>query len=530
MHDDMQIIRQLDFEKCLIDGQIPCRWVPDLGYQYGYPLFNYYPPLPYIIGEIFRIFRFSFIDTIKLVAAFQIILTAYFMYLLGKSLTNRYGGLLSSIFYTYAPYHAVNIYVRGAMNEAWASTFFPLVFYFIRQVILSPKLINVIGLAISFSAILLSHNPMALIFAPVCVVWALIWLISTQQIGKISIYIKLFFSALLSIALSAFLTLPLLAETKLVQVETMFSGYYNYSVHFANIYQLFISNFWGDGPSVWGPEDKMSFMIGYLQWLIPLIITIIYFFKFLKTKRFPLLIPIIITFLGLAYAFMAHERSTFLWILFPTIQNVQFPWRFLNPVMFLLSLSSAYFVQAINSKKIFALIIFLAIALNFKYFYPIHSGPITDQQKLSGESWRLLTTASIYDYLPKTASTAAKQPAKPFIDEISPSNVEYEISGEKKGTDWLFFNLFLKSEATITLPVLSFPNFRLFDYGKQISYTTEPELGRITTQLSAGSHQIYLKLYNTSIRTISNYISLLSWLFILVYLILHVWNNRKLFK
>ena len=46
MHDDMQLVRQLEMDKCLKDGQIPCRWTPDLGYGYGYPLFNFYPPLP----------------------------------------------------------------------------------------------------------------------------------------------------------------------------------------------------------------------------------------------------------------------------------------------------------------------------------------------------------------------------------------------------------------------------------------------------------------------------------------------------
>lgn len=530
MHDDMQIIRQLDFEKCLIDGQIPCRWVPDLGYEYGYPLFNYYPPLPYVIGSIFRVLRFSFIDTIKLVAATQIILTAYFMYLLGKSLTNRWGGLLSSILYTYAPYHAVNVYVRGAMNEAWASTFFPLVFYFIRQLILYPRLINLIGLAVSFSAILLSHNPMALIFAPACLVWALIWLISSHNLKNIKLYLKLFLSAFLSISLSAFLTLPLLLETKLVQVETMFSGYYNYSVHFATLYQLFISNFWGDGPSVWGTDDKMSFMIGYFQWIIPLIASVIFIKKFVKSKRYSLLIPVVIAFLGLSYAFMAHERSTPIWILFPTVQNVQFPWRFLNPVMFLFSLSSAYFVKAFKSKLVFIVLIIATISLNYQYFYPVHSGPISDSQKLSGESWRLLTTASIYDYLPKTASTAAKKAATPYIDEISPSTAKFQISGQKRGTDWLFYNLDLASEAKVTIPILAFPNFKLFDYGKQIPYTTDPILGRITVQLSAGSHQLYLKLYDTPVRSISNYISLFGWTFISIYFLYWIWNNRKLHK
>jgi len=42
MQDDLQAFRIQQLDKCLDDGQIPCRWVPDAGYGYGYPQFNYY--------------------------------------------------------------------------------------------------------------------------------------------------------------------------------------------------------------------------------------------------------------------------------------------------------------------------------------------------------------------------------------------------------------------------------------------------------------------------------------------------------
>lgn len=527
MHDDMQIIRQLDFEKCIYDGQIPCRWTPDLGYEYGYPLFNFYPPLPYIVGQIFRFLHFSFINTIKLTAATQIILTAVFMYILAKSLTNRVGGMIAAIFYTYAPYHAVNIYIRGAMNEAWASTFFPLVLYFIRQTILKQNPLHIIGLAISFSGILLSHNPMAMIFTPFCILWALYWIINSKQLRNFIIYKNLFLSALLSISLSAFLTFPLLLETKLVQVDSMFAGYYNYSVHFATFYQLFFSNFWGDGPSVWGTEDKMSFMIGYAHWIIPLTIFCLSIYKYIKTKKYLYLMPALIFIIALGYAFMAHERSTFVWLLISPIQKVQFPWRFLNIVIFLTSLSTAYITLFTKNKIIPAIIIFVVILLNYQYFYPIHSGPITDTQKLSGESWRLLTTASIYDYLPKTAKIAGKKPAKPYLDDIIPLTTKYEITGQKKGTDWIFYNINLGNNATIIFPILAFPEFKLYDFDKQIEISYEPELGRITTNLTAGNHQLYLKLYNTNVRLISNIVSFLAWFLVIFYFLYMIWKKLK---
>jgi len=58
MHDDMQMMRQLEMEKCIKDGQIPCRWVPDLGYEYGYPLFNFYPPCPISLVKFIELLAF----------------------------------------------------------------------------------------------------------------------------------------------------------------------------------------------------------------------------------------------------------------------------------------------------------------------------------------------------------------------------------------------------------------------------------------------------------------------------------------
>ena len=58
-HDDVEMIRLYEMDQCFKDHQIPCRWVPDLGGIYGYPLFNYYAPLPYYFGELIILFHLS---------------------------------------------------------------------------------------------------------------------------------------------------------------------------------------------------------------------------------------------------------------------------------------------------------------------------------------------------------------------------------------------------------------------------------------------------------------------------------------
>lgn len=549
MHDDMQMIRQLEMEKCLKDGQIPCRWTPDLGYGYGYPLFNFYPPMPYIVGQVYRTFGLSFVDSIKATAVTQIALCSLFMFILGASVFGPMGGFIASVFYTYAPYHALNIYVRGAMNEAWAAVFFPLVFYFSRRLVLDKKIKYLFGLSLSFAGILLSHNPMALTFTPVLFFWVLFWILQPYLFSpkkvkflefaktQISLIIKLIASGVFAASLTAFYTFPVLFETKYVQISTMFEGYYHFSVHFASLYQLFISNFWGDGASIWGPNDGMSFMVGYLHWIIPTILFISTLFLLFKNRqkiknidaRYWLILLTI--FMGFGAIFMVHNKSTFIWLAIPTIQKIQFPWRFLNHVAFLLSFSAAgvvLFFEKLKSpkKEIFAIILsLLVLSINLPYFHPIHYGPVTDAEKFSGKAWVNQVTSGIYDYLPKTAKIAAQGPAKDYVDDINSGDGVYTITDGQQGSDWKYFKLNLGQKSKVILSQLAFPNFIITDNGQQINYQIEPELGRIVINLESGDHFLFVKFTNTPVRTISNYISLIAWLIFTTYLLNPLWKK-----
>ncbi|HOZ80649.1 MAG TPA: 6-pyruvoyl-tetrahydropterin synthase-related protein [Candidatus Woesebacteria bacterium] len=529
MHDDMQVIRQLSMEKCLKDGQIPCRWSPDLGYGYGYPLFNFYPPMPYFVGQVFRTFGFNYLTTVKLTALTQIVLSTLAMYLLASSIFGSFGGLVSAIFYAYAPYHALNIYVRGAMNEAWAAVFFPLIFHFSRKLIIDKKISSLILFSLSFSGLLLSHNPMALTFTLFLFIWVLFFLYQNYRSIKdtLQTILKLFISAIFSLSLTAFYTIPVLLETKYVQIETMFQNYYHWSVHFTSLKQLFISNYWGDGASVWGQDDRMSFMVGYLHWLLPLFLILYFIFSFVKTKKISTIsfVSLLTALMGFFAAFMTHERSAFIWLLISPIQKIQFPWRFLNHSVFLLSISVGIIPSLFSSFKKYSLylsslILLIVVFLNISYFTPITHGPISEQQKLSGKAWVNQVTSGIYDYLPKTARIAAQGPAKDFVDSLSPE-VKYQVTNAKKGTNWQMFDLFLEKSTNVTLPILSYPIFKVYDNNQLIDYSVEPELGRLVVSLSSGNHQLFIKLTDTPDRTISNIISLLAWLSLLIYLLIN---------
>src|SRR3989338_6324726 len=82
MHDDTQVARVFEMGKMLGSGVFPVRWVPDLGYGYGYPIFNFYAPLAYYIGGAFILLGFDALLATKLMMILGILLASVFMYLL----------------------------------------------------------------------------------------------------------------------------------------------------------------------------------------------------------------------------------------------------------------------------------------------------------------------------------------------------------------------------------------------------------------------------------------------------------------
>ena len=513
MHDDMQMMRIFELDKCVKDAQIPCRWVPDLGYSYGYPLFNYYPPLPYYLGEVFYLLGFSLINSVKILFGLGFILSGIFMYLLAREFWGDLGGFLAGIFYVYAPYHAVDVYVRGAMAEHWALVWFPLILLAVYKVIKEKSWGWVFLLALSYGFLLLSHNIMSMLFSVVALVWGAVWLFLTKDFKKL---VRLAIGVVWAIFLAAFFLLPVILEKKFVHTETLLMGYFNYLAHFANLEQLFIKTDWYWGASVYGPGDLMPFMIGILHWSLLVINTLLAFVFWRKKKTLSLLTVIsFLTIFFFASAFMTHERSTPIWQKIKILEYLQFPWRFLGLVIFFASFASGAIIMFLKDKRLkYLLTGILILGLLFStrvYFQPERYYQVTDEDRLSGEQWELALTNAIFDYLPIYAEMPPAEEA-PELPQII--NGEGEVFNLLKGTDWQEFNLEVRGEekVEVRLSLYDFPGWTVWIDGERTEINHDNFLGLITFKVPPGEYQVRAKLLNTPVRNLGNLMSLIGWL------------------
>lgn len=502
-HDYIYVARIFEMDKSLKDGQFPVRWVPD--FRYGEPLFNFYAPLPYYAGSLIHTFNIGFLDTAKVLYALGFVFSFFSMYLLGKELWGKVGGLVSAFVYLYAPYRSVDVFVRGDLSESWVFIFFPLAF--LGALKLSKKINgkNMALLSLSLAGLFFTHNVMTMLIAPFFIVW-IVYLAWREK--KIALLYTTILSAVLGVGVSASFLLPAFFEKSFIQTQHLTDGYFDFRAHFIEIKQLF-STFWGYGASTWGPEDGFSLQLGTIQWLVMGMIVVLGILKWRKIKRdgsIYLFGILFITFL--LSLFMQHNRSTSIWLGIPLLQFVQFPWRFMAISVFLAAVISGGLVKLVPkfSYAILVLVVLSLIAVNYNLFRPeSYYDDSIDDHYISAE------TLSIDDRLPKDYLPIwVKKRDSQKITQPKVVSGQAIVSNYVSRSDSAIFDLSVQNDAVLDIPITFFPGWVVKLDNQKIELSDPSDLGLIRFAAPVGEFKVSAHFGDTPLRMVGNLISAIS--------------------
>ena len=521
MHDPT-LFRQYEFNNCVQQLIFPCRWAPDAGMGYGEPVFNYYGQFPYWIGQLFISTGISILDATKISFILSLLVSALSMYLLAREIWGKTGGLISAIFYSYASYRAVDVWVRGNLSETWAFVFFPLILLFIKRFIEISKSKYLFWLILSISGLVITHNLSLLMMFPFAIAWTAFWWWKSPR--SVHAIYDLTSAGLVSVLLSAFYLWPVIFESSLVTLGQTIAGYYDFHLHYATLKQLFLSTFWGYGGSGWGPIDGLSFAVGHVHWVIVGVVIVFAIYKYLTpnpsqntttlSQRYPHFISpylggetpqgegvlkniIFFSSLGLLAIFLTHGKSDFIWNLVKPMAYIQFPWRFLTMSTLFLSLSAGAVYKFIP-KILVSLLLCLLLLLNSGVFRPDIWRDITDAQQFSGKLWDEQRSSSLSDYWPKSAPILPNKFA-PTTPEIILETDTYQ---------------------KIRYPIVYFPGWTARNNKQELFVYPSGELGLVTVRAPANSN-IKLSFEDTPVRKIGNIVSLIT----LFGLVIWIWKK-----
>ncbi len=556
MHDDTQVARVYEMGKALKDGMFPVRWVADLGYGYGYPLFNFYAPLAYYFGGMFNLFGFDALISTKIMMGFGMIFAGISMYLLARQFWGEFGGIVSGLMYVFAPYHAVQLYVRGDVAELWAYAFIPLAFWGFYKIFITESTFHrhsgkrgtsaslqarmtnsiwkwTIISSVGYASIVLSHNLTALMVTPFLIIVILLTCYIVLKHKKPYAISYTILAFILGVLLSAFYWLPVFAEMKYTNVLSQIGGGADFKDHFVCFSQLWNSP-WGFGGSTKGCLDGISFKIGKLHILFA-IVSLFPVPLFWKKEKRKVFVIGMVWLLFLFSIYLTLDSSQFLWNFIKPMAFFQYPWRFLILISFAASFLSGaviwFGLQFVRKSKhgnlyqylVIIFVIGIIVFQNLKLFTPqkffqVNSAHYTNDYALKWDASKISD-----EYMPPyfTKPPSSNQTINSKLTVI---NGSAEVLQQHQKTQNYSATLLVQRPSKILLQTAIFPAWKIFVNGRVIncSNTTRGYL----FPLPPGNQRIEVTFVQTPIERVANILSLAG---IAVLIIGIIYSRKRLY-
>ena len=531
------LYRLMEYDRALRDGVLYARWAPDFFLGYGFPLFNYYAPATYYLGEIFHLLGAGYIDSLKLLVAVAMALSGIGAYLYSRAFLSPVASVLAAAVYMYVPYHLVNLYYRGDIAEYLAYTWFPFVLWSLRKVIETRKPVFIAFGGLLYAALILTHNLSAFIFSGFLIIYCLAMLWPQWSGRKLtwtsvaSDTLPLVATALVGAGLSTFFWLPALLEKSLVDFDRLLV-YFNYHEHFPSIEDLLSTSLVHRYGIVFRNADVFGYKLGVLQTcFLALGITVLVW----RWKRlgFKLRAEAVASLLVAAISFFfIFPISLWFWDNAPLLNLTQFPWRFLAFVALPSAVLAGLLAEALPGKLRWALAIVLVPLVIFSStagMFPIQSSVSEEDISPMGSVQFELTygavgTSAAAEYLPKWVKhrPAISLPALAMaLDEGDVPALASDVPGlqaqiiEKKAS-LAVYKVSSAGGGTIVLNTLYYPGWQAFLDGSRIDIGIDDPSGLIKLAVPGGEHILRVEFVETRLRLLSDGISGLSLAVVLV--------------
>lgn len=525
----------------LSQGQFPVRWIEWVSPGQNQPLFSYYQPLLYYLGQIPHFLGLDIMNSLYATVLFLWLFSGLTTYLFVKNITKEsLAGVTAACLYIFAPYHILDVFVRTAYPESIALAFAPGMFWALERLFTTGKVTYLAFLSVFIAATFISHPPTLLMFGvPLAFYLGFIitnklkFNISLKSLTKKIIYVFLGF--VLAGGLSSFFAIPALLQQNLTKAASLNAGYLDFHNHFVCLTQLFWSN-WGYGTSQAGCSDQISFQLGIINWVVILgIIGILTYYAYKKTSHYFNRDAVFWALIAFSGMYMTLSFSLAFWEGTPYLSFLQFPWRFLSVAIFASAILSGIVFKYLK-KESYKLILFVILMiatplLSYQYLQPaayLDKGYFAQDSPdfYKGIAKGQGGTAEM-GYFPKTMDVLPEQ------NKVPPSEVAFSSD---KATGKIIKNTFTYKEFTVSSnsPIQAevfihyFPGWRFYINGSEVKPNTSNIYDFVFLDVPKGDNNIIAAFTDTPLIILSNLITLVS-IIIFIGLII-VSESREFFK
>jgi hypothetical protein len=533
----LHVYRLVELERAAGQGVLFPRWLPDLGYGFGFPLFNYYAPLSYYLLLALRGFGLPVVAALQFGYALALVAISLGVFLWARAIFGSIAGLVAAFAAVYAPYVLYDALHRGVLAELWGLAFLALSLAALEHHVRQRTGRTLLWLVLAYAALVLTHNILALTGSALLLAYALFLLgrpgapaRPATSPGRERLTTHPFVALALGLGLATFFWLPALAERDLVQIEQLYGpANFFYGNNFLSPTDLVALPQPADPAQV---NPSLAFGLGIPQLLFALVawrpradppLTA-------GQRRHRLALTVAIALL-LA---MTLPASRFIWDRLPLLYFVQFPWRFLGPVSLLLAVLAGAGASRLPGSPVVQLgasLLPLAVA-GLPWLFPggyqaeLALAPDAVIRFEAETGW--LGTTSAAEYLPVQVETLpAPETLLPLYEAAAPDYLIPRLdSGSIPASAELLDARYGLTDANVSLAAAAPFQVRFLWYyfpGWQLQLNGEPHPvaatgphGLLAAEIPAGEHTLALSFDDTPIRRWSGYVSVASLLALLI--------------
>jgi hypothetical protein len=415
----------------------------------------------------------------------------------------------------------------------------PLILFFAHKIVKGHRL-AVAGLAVSYALLVMTHLPTTLIFSPIPICYAFF----TSSGGrKLKTAVIISGAMALGTGLSAVYLWPAMTTQQFVFLDRMSTGYFSYKNW------LLFSNF-----SLWS-EEKLPLLLLTLNLAIiaccAFIITRFNPNKFIRRINAFWLVVVIVSVL------MMTELSSPVWLIFPILQMIQFPWRF-NAIISLattallaLSICSAKMSNPVSLKLTKAIAVLLIVVWIPVTAWAVREGySVSDntQEEINYKKREIEQSREVPEYYPRWNAAMAEfdwesssyeegwdTKLNNIFESLLQRVVEtggslskvkmVEGAGKATVNSWKPGEISLRIETPTGMKLyvsqFYYPNWTAYLIEESSSLIVQPSQpdGLISLSIPEGNHQVLLVLERSKAEDVGRLISLISIVLILSYIV-----------
>ncbi|MEE2664345.1 MAG: 6-pyruvoyl-tetrahydropterin synthase-related protein [Myxococcota bacterium] len=307
--------RLLEFRDLLAAGYWSPQWATHFHKGFGTPYFGYYQPGIFYLSSLVP-------WSLAPMRAFgvSVVVLAWLGYAATYFLVRRWFGGLSGAFsgslLLLSVYACTEIYLRGDFSEFAAMMLFPAALCALAAWVEDGKPSRIALLAVVAGALPVTHPAIGLVGYGVLGMLAVGLLATPHRARAVGALAALG----VGVGLSAFYWMPVFLEWDLVSSSRAFTGFYDHSKHFVDVFALV-------GP--YTRETPVPFTLGPL---LPALVAINLVTGIVRRRRLDRAqsMAVVLAVAALvSMVFLMTEASAFVWAQLVPLQRLQFPWRLL---------------------------------------------------------------------------------------------------------------------------------------------------------------------------------------------------------